>query len=270
MKEQYNVTKEKVKQIYESSVNRLAAWMENHDVATITAFRNVLSNIQNEHLTCFEINGNEIEEYHKFSLKEKRAWNQQLHALLLSHGYGVTKIKGSYLEKGMDKSSDEESFFVVNLKDDQKFKENLLRYAEYFNQDSILYKEAGNNQAYLIGTNGAEFPGYREEVPQGNMRFIAGRFMSKIKNAAFAFATDTAPVVNTPDETPDDWNDQILYKKYKFNESVNIHQLKDEWVDLYEHNGINFEKPHWRKLQAISSIAVNTKNKMMLQENKTV
>lgn len=260
----YQVTKSKVKQIYESSVNRLASWMENHDVATITAFRNVLSNIRNKDLTCFDVNETEIEEYHEFTLKEKRLWNRNLHALLLSKGYGVTNIKGSYLEKGMDKSSDEESFFVVNLKDDPNFKENLIRFAEYFNQDSILYKEAGNNQAYLIGTNDAEFPGYREEVPQGNMRFISGRFMSRIKNAAFAFATDNAPVVDTPDDTPDDWYDQVLYKKHKFNESINIHKLKDDWVNLCENNGVNFIKPHWRQLQAISSIASNVKNKMMI------
>lgn len=264
MKVKYKVTKDKVKEIYESSVNRLASWMEHHDVVTITAFRNMLSNIENEELTCFDVNGHPIEEYHEFTLKEKRIWNRNLYALLISKGYGVTKINGSYLEKGMDKSSDEESFFVVNLKDDPKFKENLIRFGEYFNQDSILYKEAGNNQAYLIGTNGAELPGYREDVPQGNMRFVAGRFMSRIKNAAFAFATDTAPIVDTPDNTPDDWYDQVLYKKYKFNESVNVHMLKDDWVNLYEHNGINFEKPHWRQLQAISAIATQVKCKMMI------
>lgn len=77
-------------------------------------------------------------------------------AALLKLGYGVTAIKGRYREDGWDTASDEESFFVVNLTNDPDFIKNLARLGEAYNQDSILIKEKGSDNAYLLGTNTSE------------------------------------------------------------------------------------------------------------------
>ena len=51
--------------------------------------------------------------------------NKQLKAVMLNKGYGVTSVDGTYIEDfGTDAAKEvkEDSFFVVNLKDDPKFK----------------------------------------------------------------------------------------------------------------------------------------------------
>lgn len=77
-------------------------------------------------------------------------------AALLSLGYGVTQIRGPYKEFGQSESQ-EESLFVVNLKDDPKFKKNLFKLSGYYNQDSFMYSPKGSDEGILIGTNNADF-----------------------------------------------------------------------------------------------------------------
>lgn len=70
-------------------------------------------------------------------------------------GYGVTNVSGRYPEGG--KTVKEWSFFVVNLKDDPKFVDEIIKLGEFFEQDSVLIIPKGaianKATAYLYGTN---------------------------------------------------------------------------------------------------------------------
>ena len=76
----------------------------------------------------------------KFTHEENRQKNKLMAAELIQLGYGVTKIKGVYPE-GMTDESSEESYLVVNRNNDENFLDNILRISEYYNQDSVYYKE---------------------------------------------------------------------------------------------------------------------------------
>lgn len=137
--------------LHESSVTRIMSHLKNYDCGTITAFRGTCANATANTLPA-------VKEYEGESipLDVKKQWNRDLKAALLKLGYGVTAIKGRYREDGWDTASDEESFFVVNLTNDPDFIKNMARLGEAYNQDSILIKEKGSDNAYLLGTNTSE------------------------------------------------------------------------------------------------------------------
>lgn len=192
--------------ICESSLNRLLSWIENNDIATITAFRSTLTNVTDKTF----MDDNEVG--HEFSKQENRERNRGLKAKLLTLGYGVTNIHGSWIEGlggGDSVEVAEESFFVVNLNNDESFFDNLFKLSEYFNQDSFLYKQKGDDTAYLVGTNNSDFPGYGKKVPTGTLTTLPSKFMSRIKNAAFAFVDKDKWIVKDKksDMTDDEMND---------------------------------------------------------------
>ena len=80
--------------IVENSLNRLIGWIENNEIALITAYRGKKENIKNPNLTKQD-DKNEGDSY---SRKENRERNRELSATLLRLGYGVTKISGVYVE----------------------------------------------------------------------------------------------------------------------------------------------------------------------------
>lgn len=129
-----------INNLTESSLSRLWKHNENHDCGAITAFR--------KYEGC-DNTGRE------FTKKENLQRNKSLLAKLLSKGYSVTSITGVYPEGGT--SSKEESFFVVDIKDNKSLLNDLKKLGESFNQDSILFVPkgsiAGLDKAFLIGTN---------------------------------------------------------------------------------------------------------------------
>ena len=157
------------------------SWISKYDIVTITAFRDKLKDI-----TPKTFIPNEMEEGDSFTLQQNRERNRLLKAKLLSLGYGVTNIHGSYIE-GQGTEVTEESFFVVNLKNDESFFDNCFKLSEYFNQDSFLYKSKNSDNAYLVGTNMCDFPSYNNKINAGTLTSLPSKFMSRIKNAAFAF-----------------------------------------------------------------------------------
>lgn len=173
----------------ESSITRIMRHLRNYDCATITAFREMVKDTTDGTLpNVLEYEGKEI------PMSTKKAWNRDLKAALLKLGYGVTKIKGRYKEDGWDSASDEESYFVVNLTDDPEFIGNISALGEGYNQDSVMIKEKGSDNAYLLGTNGADWPGFDQTFDIGKLEvnvpldYIGAS--SIIKNKAFAFKTD--------------------------------------------------------------------------------
>ncbi len=211
-------TNSKIEAIYESSWSRVLKWIEDYDIATITAFRHTLKDTTDR---TFIPNNEEIGD--TFSLSENRERNKLLKARLLSLGYGVMAIHGSYIEgaNGADAIEvSEESFFVVNLKNDTNFYKNLFILAEYFNQDSFLYKAKDEKDAYLIGTNNADYPEYGNKVITGSLTSLPSKFMSRIKNSAIAFVNKDKPT---------------------FQNRKKIRQMYEDWIMLYKKNGVILE-----------------------------
>ena len=174
-------------------------WLNKCDCAFITAFRYKLIDIANPDKTYYGPNDN-WEDKKIFTHEENREKNKLLKAELLNLKYGVTTVKRVYPE-GMNNESSEEIFFVVNRFNDPNFLNNLLSLAEYFNQDSIYYKPKDKTYGYLIGTNGATYPGYHKKGDESKLKpGSASNFMSRIGNKAFSFIPNNALKVNNRKE----------------------------------------------------------------------
>lgn len=188
--------------IKESSLSRVWNHIEKYDCAMITAFRGKEEN-------CLYSKGNltekEVPDYNfnqdtavdtlenepkVYTKPENLARNKELKAALLKLGYGVTAIDGSYIENyGSPDSREvaENSFFVVNLKQDPSFFKNIISLGKTYCQDSVFLKPI-NEAGYLYGTNNADFPGLDQKVEIG--QFKGGKdaeFFSRVKKRAFTF-----------------------------------------------------------------------------------
>jgi hypothetical protein len=155
----------------ESSISRVYQHILSHDTAFITAFRDNTKDTTK----CMPNHSKTMDNLER---------NRQLKAVLLNKGYGVTKVDGTYVEDfGTDAAKEvkEDSFFVVNLGDDPKFKDVVTRLGEHFCQDSVLFVPRGGERSFLIGTNNSEFPGYGNEEKTGE--FLGGKegeFMTRV------------------------------------------------------------------------------------------
>ena len=155
----------------ESSISRTYEHILNHDTAFITAFRDNTK----DRTKCMPDHSNTMENYER---------NRQLKSVLLNKGYGVTDVDGTYVEDfGTEAAKEvkEDSFFVVNLKDDPKFKDVMAGLSEHFCQDSFLYVPLGGEDSFLVGTNRAEFPGYGNEEKMGSFHGgVESEFMTRV------------------------------------------------------------------------------------------
>ena len=83
--------------------------------------------------------------------------NKILKAFLRSRGYGVTSVRGAWIETnkktGKKKEVAENSFFVVDLTDSGNLKQYLFKQGELYDQDSIIYNPKGNKKVQIVGTN---------------------------------------------------------------------------------------------------------------------
>jgi hypothetical protein len=96
---------------------------------------------------------------------ENHARNASLKEDIRKHGFGFMPVKGTYTEnKGTphERQVHEESFLVTGPHGDDhgRMKGFLKKHGEKYDQDSVLYKPHHEEDAYLIGTNHSEFPGY--------------------------------------------------------------------------------------------------------------
>lgn len=172
----------KHEQIKESSLSRLYRGIEQHAVGALTAFR-----------------GDD-------TTRDNKDKNKVLLAALLSKGYSVTKVKGSYIEnKGSpdEKEVGENSFFVINRAvdgdDGGQLEKDLIELGKKFDQDSIFSKQYGK-KAMLIGTSDREnsFPGLGQTLEFDKSRFgdTDGEFFSRIKGRKFSF--ESAESIGAP------------------------------------------------------------------------
>ena len=187
----------------ESSLSRVYEHVMAHDTAGITAFRD--NPFDGSKCTDRAV-GEETEDMQepldlgsKFtkvtrpedSYATNLRRNKELKAALLQMGYGVTKVDGSYIEgfkSEVAREVKEDSFMVVNLKDDPSFQDNIKMLGERFCQDSVLIVPKGGKGAYLYGTNNNEYPGYGKIDVVGD--FKGGKeaeFMSRVGGRPYAF-----------------------------------------------------------------------------------
>lgn len=282
-----NIVKEEISNaLNESTMNRVADYIKNYECATITAWRNTLqdttdSTFKPNHISHnkekingkvvgrgIKIIGEPMQQGEDFSTEEKKYYNRELKAALLSLGYGVTQIRGSYKECGQTESQ-EESLLVVNLKDDPKFKEKIFKLSEYYNQDSFMYSPKGSDEGILIGTNNAPFPGYKNEIPNGKFkRDVQSMFMSRIGNKGFSFTNGEKVNKNVPNREEKLDNGDNNYetdepltfsdrKKQRMGESAE--RLLQ--IETYDRYGINAKR-------AIKYYANNLLNEISISQKK--
>lgn len=246
------------KSLNESSINRMLHWLKDCDCAFISAFRSELKDIKNKHLTYFGPD-KDWQVGKRFTHEENRQKNKLMVAELLQLGYGVTKIKGVYPE-GMTDESSEESYLVVNRNDDKDFLKNLLRISEYYNQDSIYYKEKGKTVGNLIGTNGSGFPEYHQKGGDSVLKTdTASNYMSRLGNKAFSFVGDDAEKVKDRAEAMDNIAKSV--------------GTDDEWKQRYwkDNDGTTFkgrkENRKKKMMEAISFWRNMVKGRMLIKED---
>ena len=194
----------------EKSLNRIEKYVQENEIAIITAWRNRFVNVTDKTDTPTHIRAQKgkrsekidtkvpFEDGEEFTTTEKKYYNKKLQAALLSYGYGVTKVRGRWHEDMSNSSDtdDEESFFVVNLprKDgsiDEHFKERIFELSEKTNQDAFTYSPMGTTKGYAIGTNNSSWPGYGQSVELGDfMKNITAQAMTLVGNKGFSFVND--------------------------------------------------------------------------------
>jgi len=174
----------------ESSLSRLYHHMMNYETAIITAFRNDPS----DELKCTDVSEVGAVEGENTVHQTNKRRNRVLKATLLSLGYGVTRVDGSYIEDFETPAAyevAEESFFVVNLQGDPGFVDQISNLGEKFCQDSVMIVPRGAKGAYLFGTNNSEFPGHGQRIEAGDLSFGREKeFMTKVGNRPMAFTEE--------------------------------------------------------------------------------
>ena len=167
----------------ESSLSRLYRHMMAHDTAIITAYRGD----PNDDSNC--VDKSQVTDDSSNKLR-----NRDLKATLMSLGYGVTSVDGSYIENFNTPEAyevAEHSFFVVNLEDDPDFAKYIVILGDEFCQDAVLIIPKGGQGAYLHGTNNSEFPGDGQKVPAGDLSFGKEKeFMTKVRGRPVAFTEE--------------------------------------------------------------------------------
>jgi hypothetical protein len=119
------------------------------------------------------------------SKNEKR--NRELKSKISSAGFGYVQMTGNYIENKGDpdqRQVEEKSFFITSSPNDNgKLKSFVTKMGKLYNQDSVFYKSANSDDAYLIGTASGRFPGMGKEHNLGKFRpQKTGEYWSKMKN----------------------------------------------------------------------------------------
>lgn len=213
-----------VDSLSDSGLTRVGQWVKEHDIAMITAFRG-------KFVKCVRGTNDGSSLTKKLNMERNRA----LKATLLRLGYGVTKIDGSYVE-GFGGSEAQEvkenSFLVVNLKDDPNFEKNLLKLGEGYCQDSVFIKKRGED-GFLVGTNEGTFPGYKVREKVGRYKpGLEAEFMSRVRGRPFHFGNDAEVVVGVFSSISDKESDLEVWSGFQNNTKYLIGTLSKRNLDM--------------------------------------
>jgi hypothetical protein len=199
----------------ESSLSRVWKHATEHETGTITAFRYA----------------KECGEGEKYAKSENLKRNAALKAKLMSQGYGITSIAGTYIENFKSDNEievKEASFLVVDLKDTGNLKKTLIKLGTMFEQDSITFS-LPSGEYYLISTNKCPkgYPGEGRigvEVKLGKPLFgKKGEFHSKVNGRPFVFESIKNNVEKLSDHPPTEIRSIVYIDQLSESEL-------DEWV----------------------------------------
>lgn len=250
--------------------------MIQHDIACLTAYRDEFRNATDKTLDdrpqelkdadkARGITDAADKTPYRYSTEEKKHRNRDLKASLLKFGYGVTSIRGNYIENfdtPQAKEVGENSYFIVNLKDDPNFYQNIFTLSELYNQDCFLFKAKDSDDAYNIGTNVGQWPGYDVKEPAGKFHTnVKSEFLSRIGNSSFAFMPDDVKAEH--DKTPYDFHTRKQERTPKANESV------FETYDTFSRNAksviTSIHERVMRNLDEMRGISVDGVNENVLE-----
>ena len=183
--------------INEAGLNKIRQDMLEYDTAFITAFRGDYDDVSMcVYIPPTEEELRERDKMGKRGVRNKKN-NRELSAFLLSQGYGVKNIQGSYIEnfgsvdpEKIPREVKEASFFVTNLNNDPEFAEQIINLGKRFCQDSVIVVPKGE-EGYIYGTNKGKYPGLDNKETVGKfMGGETGEFMSRIKSRPFVMKED--------------------------------------------------------------------------------
>ena len=182
--------------INEAGLSKIRQDMLDYDTAFITAFRGDID----DKSMCVYVPPSEEELSERTKMGKRgetnRRNNKELTSFLLSQGYGVKNVQGSYIENfgsidpdKVPREVKENSFFVVNLKNDPEFFQEIINLGKRFCQDSVILIPKGK-EGYLYGTN-KTYPGLDQKETVGKfMGGETGEFMSRIGGRPFVMKED--------------------------------------------------------------------------------
>lgn len=137
----------KQQQLHESSLSRIYQHSKESNMGMITAFRG------------------------QYSLDQNEKRNKNLVSDIRSAGFGYIPVEGYYVENPgtpEEQKVKEQSFLVISSANDSgRLKSFLQRSGVKYDQDSVLYKDASDDDAVLIGTAAGRWPGMNTTIKVG-------------------------------------------------------------------------------------------------------
>jgi hypothetical protein len=248
--------------VTEASISRILSLTKKYDCAIITAFRDELA-------YCLY----DAEDLTKISIYDNKGRNKALKAYLLYNKYAITNVKGNYIEnyisekqKELDADSEEvivraepkekkeDSFFVVNINDDPKFIENIIKLGKLFCQDAVMIFEKESGSKYLYGTNNSPYPGLDKTDSFSHYNFgDEAEFMTKVKGRPFHAYTPKEDELEKIDTLKKDFT-----KFYEKPEGITRFDFKKDMVlpkDEFNENYLRFD--HFRYFQNNSKYLIS-------------
>lgn len=151
---------------------------DSYDIEGITKYLKEKDNVLiDKELTvgCDENGKRVIKSVDNYSLLENLKRSKELRTSLEELGFCVVPIKGSFIENCKQDGTaelNENSYFVVYLKDDSNFLKNIKKLSEYYNQDAVLIKAAYEKNCFLLGTNKSQI-GYNKLAKRDKLKIHA-------------------------------------------------------------------------------------------------
>jgi len=229
--------------INEAGLNKIRQDMSDYDTAFITAFRGDI----NDKSMCVYVPPSEEELFErnkmgKRGVQNKRN-NRELSAYLLSQGYGVKNVQGSYIEnfgsvdpEKVPREVKEASFFVTNLNNDPEFAEQIINLGKRFCQDSVIIVPKGE-EGYIYGTNKGKYPGLDQKENVGKFAGgETGEFMSRINSRPFVMKEDEE--TKTYEDLPGKQRQAAKLMAKRVGEQINdMHVFFEADLQAYDNGG---------------------------------
>ncbi|WP_290943549.1 hypothetical protein [Hyphomonas sp.] len=229
--------------INEAGLNKIRQDMSDYDTAFITAFRGDI----NDKSMCVYVppSEEELSERNKMGKRgvQNKRNNRELSAYLLSQGYGVKNVQGSYIEnfgsvdpEKVPREVKEASFFVTNLNNDPEFAEQIINLGKRFCQDSVIIVPKGE-EGYIYGTNKGKYPGLDQKENVGKFAGgETGEFMSRINSRPFVMKEDEE--TKTYEDLPGKQRQAAKLMAKRVGEQINdMHVFFEADLQAYDNGG---------------------------------